>query len=208
MNTQMKLPRFRFISGFIVASLIFGFSAFAVNVNNTPQGGYLVCVNNKTRVMTYPGTLKCPSGHSQIEIPGISNINSDSNTNTASTNKNNSDGSTNTSGNKNCNLPYLQKNPNQINEIVSQCSSSDLNKPQMDINQNEIDTQNKVNLAQQKLDDLRKKAKELSGTAGATAASDAVALQASLVAELIATTQKNLTIITAIVNAIAKKVKG
>ena len=60
--------RVRFIAGFIFASLFFGVSAIAVNVNNTPEGGYLLCYNKTTKAVTFPGKLKCPKGTSPLEI--------------------------------------------------------------------------------------------------------------------------------------------
>lgn len=60
--------RFRFILGFVLASLLFGVSAVAVNVNNTPEGGYLLCYNTSTKAVTFPGTLKCPRGTKPLEL--------------------------------------------------------------------------------------------------------------------------------------------
>ena len=60
--------RVRFIAGFIFASLFFGVSAIAVNVNNTPEGGYLLCYNKTTKAVTFPGKLKCPKGTSPLEL--------------------------------------------------------------------------------------------------------------------------------------------
>lgn len=60
--------RVRFIAGFIFASLFFGVSAIAVNVNNTPEGGYLLCYNTSTKAVTFPGKLKCPKGTSPLEL--------------------------------------------------------------------------------------------------------------------------------------------
>lgn len=201
-------PRFKFISGFITASLIFGASAVAVNVNNTPQGGYLLCVNNKSKVVTFPGTLKCPGGTSPIEIPGNSNVNFASENNTSGNSKNNSNQNNAGSGNKNCNLSYLQKNPTQVNTVVSQCSSTELAKLQTELSDFEKESENKIAQAQQKLEELKKKSKEQSGTATALSAQEAVDQQAALVADLVASIRSNLAILTAIVNAIAKKVKS
>jgi hypothetical protein len=64
----MKILGNKFIVGFIAGSLIFGGSAFAIGVSNTPETGYLFCVNNKTKAVTFPGTLKCPSGTKPVEL--------------------------------------------------------------------------------------------------------------------------------------------
>jgi hypothetical protein len=72
----MKLPRVRFIAGFVLGSLVFGTAAYSVNVDNSPEGGYLLCYNNKTKAVTFPGKLTCPSGTKPLELgaqgsPGI-----------------------------------------------------------------------------------------------------------------------------------------
>jgi S1-C subfamily serine protease len=64
----MKLPRVRFIAGFVLGSLVFGTAAYSVNVDNTPEGGYLLCYNTKTKAVTFPGKLSCPSGTKGLEL--------------------------------------------------------------------------------------------------------------------------------------------
>jgi S1-C subfamily serine protease len=64
----MKLPRFRFIVGFVLGSLVFGTAAYSVNVDNTPERGYLLCYNAKTKAVTFPGKLSCPSGTKSLEL--------------------------------------------------------------------------------------------------------------------------------------------
>jgi hypothetical protein len=64
----MKLPRVRFIAGFVLGSLVFGTAAYSVNVSNTPESGYLLCYNTKTKTVTFPGKLSCPSGTKALEI--------------------------------------------------------------------------------------------------------------------------------------------
>ena len=64
----MKLPRVRFIAGFVLGSLVFGTAAYSVNVNNTPEGGYLLCYNTKTKVVSFPSKLSCPSGTKGLEL--------------------------------------------------------------------------------------------------------------------------------------------
>ena len=64
----MKLPRFRFIVGFVLGSLVFGTAAYSVNVDNTPERGYLLCYNAKTKALTFPGKLSCPSGTKSLEL--------------------------------------------------------------------------------------------------------------------------------------------
>jgi len=63
-----KLPRIRFIAGFVLGSLLCGTAAYSVNVDNTPEGGYLLCYNSKTKAVTYPGKLSCPAGSKALEL--------------------------------------------------------------------------------------------------------------------------------------------
>jgi hypothetical protein len=52
----------------IVAAIVGGISAQASGVLNTPSGGYLVCINSKTKVVTHPGTIKCPKGSDRLVL--------------------------------------------------------------------------------------------------------------------------------------------
>lgn len=68
---RMKLApytRSKFLLGFLLASFLFGSTAIAVNVNNTPEGGYLLCYNTTSKTVTFPGTLKCPKGTRPLEL--------------------------------------------------------------------------------------------------------------------------------------------
>lgn len=62
------IPRSRFVVGFVLGSLLFGSTAFALSVDNTPSGGYLLCANTKTKAVIFPGSLRCPSGYKQLEL--------------------------------------------------------------------------------------------------------------------------------------------
>ena len=52
----------------IVAAIVGGISAQASGVLNSPSGGYLVCINSKTKVVTHPGTTKCPKGNDRLVL--------------------------------------------------------------------------------------------------------------------------------------------
>jgi len=52
----------------VVALIVGGISAHASGVLNTPSGGYLLCVNSKTKVITYPGKTNCPKGSNRLTI--------------------------------------------------------------------------------------------------------------------------------------------
>ena len=43
-----------------------GVGAQAAGVLNSPSGGYLVCVNSSTKVVTHPGTSSCPKGSKKL----------------------------------------------------------------------------------------------------------------------------------------------
>jgi hypothetical protein len=65
------LGKARFTIGFIVGSIVFGSSAFAATTilaTNTPEGGYLLCFNSKTKAVTYPGKLICPTGTKALDL--------------------------------------------------------------------------------------------------------------------------------------------
>jgi hypothetical protein len=45
-----------------------GVGAQAAGLLNTSSGGYLVCVNSKTKVVTHPGTSACPKGSKKLVL--------------------------------------------------------------------------------------------------------------------------------------------
>lgn len=63
-----KFKKYRFVFGFVLGSLVFGTTAYGISVNNSPEGGYLLCANMKTKAVTFPGSLKCPSGFKNLEL--------------------------------------------------------------------------------------------------------------------------------------------
>ena len=55
--------------GLLVLTLVLGgVGAQASGVLNSPSGGYLVCVNSKTKVVTHPGTSNCPKGSKKLVL--------------------------------------------------------------------------------------------------------------------------------------------
>jgi hypothetical protein len=48
--------------------IVGGISAQAAGILNSAAGGYLVCVNSKTKVITHPGTQKCAKGNKPLVI--------------------------------------------------------------------------------------------------------------------------------------------
>lgn len=175
--------RFRFISGFVIASLIFGFSAIAVNVNNTPEGGYLLCANNRTKVVTFPGSLKCPSGTTPIQVPGNGNYISAPEESNPSPKSSPTGTNNNTKGSSKCVLSIIQANPKVISEIIPLCSSEQLKKLDSELKDQTTKIQADIKKAFEVNDFV------LYGT-----------LQEKL--------QNNITILTAIISEIAKRVTG
>lgn len=163
------LPRFRFIAGFLFASLIFTVGAVAVNVNNTPQGGYLLCANTKTKAVTFPGTLKCPTGTQEILIPGSNNVNSMDSENTSDNSTSQQNTSKTGKGSPNCTLNYLQANPGELNSILNQCSSTQINTLINQITNTQNDLQLAIKKEQDKLVELQKIASDKANKAKAAA---------------------------------------
>lgn len=68
MNKKFLLPAANKSSvGLLILALVVGgISAQATGILNTASGGYLVCVNSKTKVVTHPGTSSCPKGSKKL----------------------------------------------------------------------------------------------------------------------------------------------
>ena len=52
----------------VLSLIVCGVGAQATGLLNTKSGGYLVCVNSKTKVVTHPGTKKCPKGSKKLVL--------------------------------------------------------------------------------------------------------------------------------------------
>ena len=50
----------------VIALIVGGISAQATGLLNSPTGGYLICVNPKTQVVTHPSISKCPKGYEKL----------------------------------------------------------------------------------------------------------------------------------------------
>jgi hypothetical protein len=64
----------------VLALIVGGVGAQATGVLNTQSGGYLVCVNSKTKVVTHPGTSKCPKGTKRLVLSAEGKAGKDGNT--------------------------------------------------------------------------------------------------------------------------------
>lgn len=42
--------------------------------NNSPEGGYLLCANKKSKVVTFPGKLICPPGTNALDLGAITGV--------------------------------------------------------------------------------------------------------------------------------------
>ena len=61
----------KFIAGVIAGAVLFSGSAIALNnyvSDNTPENGYLLCANNKTKAVTFPNKFSCPSGSTALDL--------------------------------------------------------------------------------------------------------------------------------------------
>ena len=65
---RSKMKRKSLALTVIVGLLFVGVSAQASGILNTPSGGYLICVNSKTKVVTHPGTSSCPKGSKKLVL--------------------------------------------------------------------------------------------------------------------------------------------
>ena len=65
---SLTLSRNQLIFGVVGALLFVTGTAYGVSVTNTPDTGYLLCANQKTRALTYPAKLSCPSGTSSLAL--------------------------------------------------------------------------------------------------------------------------------------------
>jgi len=52
----------------VLALIVGGVGAQAAGLLNTSSGGYLICVNSKTKVVTHPGTSTCPKGNKKLVL--------------------------------------------------------------------------------------------------------------------------------------------
>jgi hypothetical protein len=67
----------KFFLGGMVALLVFGGPAIALNdyvSDNTPENGYLLCANKKTKAVTFPNKLSCPSGTTALDLGAVTGV--------------------------------------------------------------------------------------------------------------------------------------
>jgi len=67
----------KFLIGVISGAIMFSGSAIALNdyvSDNTPENGYLLCANLKTKAVTFPNKLSCPSGTKALDMGAVTGI--------------------------------------------------------------------------------------------------------------------------------------
>jgi hypothetical protein len=67
----------KFLAGLVVGAVLFSGSAIAVNnfvSDNTPENGYLLCANLKTKVVTFPNRMSCPSGTKALDMGAVTGV--------------------------------------------------------------------------------------------------------------------------------------
>lgn len=67
----------KFVSGLVVGAVLFSGSAVAYNAyvsDNTPENGYLLCANLKTKAVTFPNKLSCPAGTRALDLGAVTGV--------------------------------------------------------------------------------------------------------------------------------------
>jgi len=67
----------KFLAGLVVGAILFSGSAIALNSyvsDNTPENGYLLCANLKTKAVTFPNKLSCPSGTKALDLGAVTGV--------------------------------------------------------------------------------------------------------------------------------------
>ena len=66
-----------FVIGFVIGAILFSGSAYAISnyvSDNTATGGYLLCANKTTKVVTFPNKLSCPSGTVALDMGAVGGV--------------------------------------------------------------------------------------------------------------------------------------
>jgi len=58
------------IATLVLSVMLVSTTAIALDASNTPETGYVLCVNKKTKVVTYPASLKCAASETKLLIGG------------------------------------------------------------------------------------------------------------------------------------------
>ncbi len=77
MRMQLGSSLGKFFVGVTVGAILFSGSAVAYNAyvsDNTPENGYLLCANLKTKAVTFPNKLSCPSGTKALDLGAVTGV--------------------------------------------------------------------------------------------------------------------------------------
>jgi len=67
----------KFLIGIVIGGFLFSGSAIALNnyvSDNTPENGYLLCANLKTKAVTFPNKLSCPPGTKALDMGAVTGV--------------------------------------------------------------------------------------------------------------------------------------
>jgi hypothetical protein len=67
----------KFLVTVVIGTALFSGSAIALNnyvADNTPENGYLLCANLKTKAVTFPNRLSCPSGTMALDLGAVTGV--------------------------------------------------------------------------------------------------------------------------------------
>lgn len=117
----------KFFVGLLVGAMLVGGVAYSATVNNTPEGGYLLCANSKTRVVTFPAKLSCPSGTKPIEVAGAFKTSSDYVEEPVEESSSPASAKPTKNANARCNLDYLLQSNADVDAGVASCTPKELN---------------------------------------------------------------------------------
>jgi hypothetical protein len=62
------------IATLVLSIMLVSTTAIALDANNSPETGYILCVNKKTKAVTYPASLNCSSSETKLLIGGQKQI--------------------------------------------------------------------------------------------------------------------------------------
>ena len=117
----------KFLIGLLAGAMLAGGVAYSASVNNTPEGGYLLCANNKTRVVTFPSKLSCPSGTKPIEVAGAIYGSNNYVGEPAEESPSPTTAKPTKNASARCNLDYLLQPNADVDAGIASCSSKEIN---------------------------------------------------------------------------------
>ena len=82
-NLTARFSRSHLIAALVIPLIAIAGIASGAGASNTPQTGYILCINKTTKAVTYPATLTCPKGSTQLALGarGVDGINGTNGTN-------------------------------------------------------------------------------------------------------------------------------